>query len=372
MPVQTRRWRWRSPPMASSTLMALLCIFWLTGVGESLGLAPSLLSSPWQCFRLVTYCFCHTDASLLCTNLLFFLPLGWHQELRLGTLRYLHVSVLGAAASAVLYLLLSALWDRRPALPVGSYAPVHLVLLGCHQRHQKQRGLSGWISVALWAGMLLGLTQVLSPHSPFFLHMCGLLAGLAYWAGVFSPLELPEACLEGVHNWMVRRMQAGGSAFGFVLPPAAAILPLTDPAATAARVSPVSSSTSYWSGERTEQEREPGALLASRSLPPFSAPLEASGVPFSALTDDEQLQAGIQASLQDMAKEEMKLSKSSVSSLRLQQLQRMGFPTNQAVVALAATGHVEGAVSLLIGGHVGDETVVMTESCRQPLPDHCP
>ena len=78
----------------------------------------------------------------------------------------------------------------------------------------------------------------------------------------------------------------------------------------------MSSSTSYRSGERTELEREPGALLASRSLPPFSAPLEASHVPFSALTDDEQLQAGIQASLQDMAKEEMKLSKSSVSSLR--------------------------------------------------------
>ncbi|KAJ7309556.1 hypothetical protein JRQ81_007605 [Phrynocephalus forsythii] len=59
-----------------------------------------------------------------------------------------------------------------------------------------------------------------------------------------------------------------------------------------------------------------------------------------------------------MAKEEVQLSKSSVSSLRLQQLQKMGFATNQAVVALAATGHVEGAVSLLIGGHVGDETVV--------------
>lgn len=40
----------------------------------------------------------------------------------------------------------------------------------------------------------------------------------------------------------------------------------------------------------------------------------------------------------------------------------MGFPTEQAVVALAATGHVEGAVSLLIGGHVGDAAVVTSES----------
>ncbi|KAJ7309557.1 hypothetical protein JRQ81_007606 [Phrynocephalus forsythii] len=211
--------------------MALLCLFWLTGIGDSLALAPSLLSSPWQCFRVVTYCLCSPDASLLCLNLLFFLPLGWHQELRLGTLRYLHVSLLGAAASAALYLLLSVLWGHRLAVPVGSYTPVHLALLGCQQRHQKRRGLSGWIYVALWAGLLLGVTQALSPRSPSLLHACGLLVGLAYWAGAFYLLELPEACLEGIHNWMAHRMRAGGSGFGFVLPPAAGVLPLMDPAA---------------------------------------------------------------------------------------------------------------------------------------------
>ena len=43
---------------------------------------------------------------------------------------------------------------------------------------------------------------------------------------------------------------------------------------------------------------------------------------------------------------------------RLQQLERMGFPTEQAVVALAATGRVEGAVALLVGGEVGTEVLV--------------
>ncbi|XP_069475361.1 rhomboid domain-containing protein 3 isoform X3 [Ambystoma mexicanum] len=47
---------------------------------------------------------------------------------------------------------------------------------------------------------------------------------------------------------------------------------------------------------------------------------------------------------------------------RLQQLERMGFPTQKAVVALAATGKVEGAVSLLVGGQVGEEAVVTTDS----------
>ncbi|TFK01224.1 Rhomboid domain-containing protein 3 [Platysternon megacephalum] len=48
----------------------------------------------------------------------------------------------------------------------------------------------------------------------------------------------------------------------------------------------------------------------------------------------------------------------------------MGFPMEQAVVALAATGRVEGAVSLLIGGQVGDEAVVTLESrpfCHEHL-----
>lgn len=43
----------------------------------------------------------------------------------------------------------------------------------------------------------------------------------------------------------------------------------------------------------------------------------------------------------------------------------MGFPTEQAVVALAATGHVEGAVSLLVGGQV-DTGALVTEGRGLP------
>nr|KAF6282711.1 rhomboid domain containing 3 [Myotis myotis] len=74
------------------------------------------------------------------------------------------------------------------------------------------------------------------------------------------------------------------------------------------------------------------------------------------------LQEGIQASLLEgpaqVPRSPLWLPKSSVSSLRLQQLERMGFPVEQAVVALAATGRVEGAVSLLVSGEVGAEALV--------------
>lgn len=46
----------------------------------------------------------------------------------------------------------------------------------------------------------------------------------------------------------------------------------------------------------------------------------------------------------------------------------MGFPTEQAAVALAATGRVEGAVSLLVEGLVDTEALV-TEGRSSPA--HC-
>lgn len=46
----------------------------------------------------------------------------------------------------------------------------------------------------------------------------------------------------------------------------------------------------------------------------------------------------------------------------------MGFPTDQAAVALAATGRVEGAVSLLVEGLVDTEALV-TEGRSGPA--HC-
>lgn len=47
--------------------------------------------------------------------------------------------------------------------------------------------------------------------------------------------------------------------------------------------------------------------------------------------------------------------------LRLQQLEKMGFPMEKAVVALAATPHLDGAISLLIEDQVGEDAVVISK-----------
>ncbi|KAM6965268.1 rhomboid domain-containing protein 3 isoform 2-T2 [Aplochiton taeniatus] len=82
------------------------------------------------------------------------------------------------------------------------------------------------------------------------------------------------------------------------------------------------------------------------------------------LVEEQMLRAGLLASLQDIADApvaKVEVQKSSVSSLRLQQLEKMGFPTEKAVVALAASKQLDGAISLLIDGRVGEDTVVISK-----------
>lgn len=125
--------------------------------------------------------------------------------------------------------------------------------------------------------------------------------------------------------------------------------------------------------------------------------------------EEEMLRAGIMASLQDVPDSpdsKVEVSKSSVSSLRsviypnhrfyhfafpsngkklfeisdmmvssnylhfnkiqtfstrLQQLEKMGFPTEKAVVALAASKQLDGAISLLIDDRIGEDAVVVSK-----------
>ncbi|XP_060699572.1 uncharacterized protein LOC132827105 isoform X3 [Hemiscyllium ocellatum] len=79
------------------------------------------------------------------------------------------------------------------------------------------------------------------------------------------------------------------------------------------------------------------------------------------LTDEDLLHAGVIASLRESGMDQnrkVEIPKSSVSSLRLQQLKQMGFSTEKAVLALAASGKIESAINLLVEDQVGDDAVV--------------
>uniref|UniRef100_A0A8C0H5C6 Rhomboid domain containing 3 n=1 Tax=Chelonoidis abingdonii TaxID=106734 RepID=A0A8C0H5C6_CHEAB len=361
LPRRRLTWMWglEGPPLASVTLMLLLGVIWLLGGCENLSLAPALLFRHFQVYRLATYCLCHTDPSLLLLNLLLFPLLGWRQERQQGTLRYLHASLLSAVISALLYLVLVGLWAPAPDAASG-YTPVHLAMLGRHLVLRSRAGASGQVCAGALPWLLLAFSQLLSPRCPFLLHLSGALTGLAYWFRVLSWLELSERRLEVLHDGAVCRTLARSGSVRFILCPRAGILPTSHAASTRGR----------YMRRETPSAHGPWLSPCAPSPPPWDSPSLHSGGSLlglgEVLLDEQLLLAGIQASLRDASLEAavggVQLSKSSVSSLRLQQLERMGFPTEQAVVALAATGRVERAVSLLIGGQVGDEAMVMLES----------
>ncbi|XP_055972480.1 rhomboid domain-containing protein 3 isoform X2 [Sorex fumeus] len=358
----------RSPalPLASSVLMLLLSSLWLMGAGPSLALAPELLLNPWQVHRLLTHALGHTALPGLLLSLLLLPTLGWRQEHRLGTLRFLHASALLSLVAGLLAVLLAGLGVSSAAGGCG-YMPVHLAMLA--GQGTRPRRPHGPLPPYLLPWLLLLLTPLLSSEPPFLQLLCGLVAGLAYAAGAFQWLELSEWRLQALQEGVVCKTLAGGWPLRLLPTPGTPTeLPVTHPA----RVRPPSPgppSRSFWPHSGVSAPFPPGLGPVQPAWGDPSEGLAWAGSPLWAALDEQMLQEGIQASLLEAPppgpESPFWLPKSSVSSLRLQQLEHMGFPTEQAVVALAATGRVEGAVSLLVGGQVGAEALV-TEAKRGP------
>ncbi|XP_028726453.1 rhomboid domain-containing protein 3 isoform X1 [Peromyscus leucopus] len=368
----------RALPLASSVLMLLMSCLWLLGAGPSLTLAPELLLDPWQVHRLVTHALGHTALPGLLLSLLLLPTLGWWQECHLGTLRFLHNSALLALAAGLLAVLLTGLGVSSAAGGCG-YMPVHLAMLA------RQSYYPGWPQGTLppWLlpWLLLALTLLLSSEPPFLQLLCGLLAGLAYAAGAFRWLELSERRLQVLQGSVLCRTLARGWPLRLLPTPGnLAELPVTFPAGVrpATPGSPYLASPSSWSHSDGSAQLPPGLGPVqltrgdSERGSDWAASSFAPGSPMWAALDEQMLQEGIQASLLDASVQSPQssvwLPKASVSSLRLQQLEHMGFPTEQAAVALAATGRVEGAVSLLVEGLVDTEALV-TEGRSGPA--HC-
>ncbi|XP_025837847.1 rhomboid domain-containing protein 3 [Vulpes vulpes] len=356
-------------PLASSVLMLLLSSLWLVGAGPSLALAPELLLDPWQAHRLLTHALGHTALPGLLLSLLLLPTLGWWQECHLGTLRFLHASALLALAAGLMGVLLAGLGVSSAAGGCG-YMPVHLAMLAGQGYHPRQP--LGILPPWLLPWLLLALTPLLSSEPPFLQLFCGLLAGLAYAAGAFQWLELSERRLQALQEGALCRALAGCWPFRLLPTPGSlAELPVIHPAAARPPTPgpPYMASPSLWSRSEGSAQLPPGLGSVQQTWEgssevgiAWAGPSFPPGTPLWAALDEQMLQEGIQASLLEgparCPESPLWLPKSSVSSLRLQQLERMGFPTEQAVVALAATGRVESAVSLLVGGEVGPEALV--------------
>lgn len=126
--------------------------------------------------RLLTHALGHTALPSLLLSLLLLPVLGWRQECRLGTLRFLHASALLALAAGLMAALLAGLGVSAAAGGCG-YMPVHLAMLS--GQGSRPRGLHGAVPPWLLPWLLLALTPLLTSEPPFLQLLCGLLAGLA-------------------------------------------------------------------------------------------------------------------------------------------------------------------------------------------------
>lgn len=126
--------------------------------------------------RLLTHALGHTALPGLLLSLLLLPTLGWWQECRLGTLRFLHNSALLALAAGLLAVLLASLGVSNAAGGCG-YMPVHLAMLAGQSYYPGWR--QGTLPPWLLPWLLLALTLLLSSEPPFLQLLCGLLAGLA-------------------------------------------------------------------------------------------------------------------------------------------------------------------------------------------------
>ncbi|XP_062399657.1 rhomboid domain-containing protein 3 isoform X3 [Sardina pilchardus] len=286
-------------------LTAVNVLLWLCGVHTSLTLGPG---GEFPSLKgLTTYAFSHEDLTSLVCNTSLLVWLGPCQEQR---------------------------W----------------ALFTAQSQQVKQKRLLGCVPIWLLPWFLLILHFFLLPGTPGMLHFCAICLGYNYTPSLIGIIQrLEDTRLSTfLPVWAYVSVQTR-----FQLP-------------------------THNIQRRSEDHIQPltvevSDLLTSTQFDSFTSPPKQHSAVSMITSDtqaleDEMLRAGILASLQYSTEEEKKLEvpKSSVSSLRLQQLQKMGFATEKAVVALAATAQLDGAISLLINGQVGEEAVVISKGKKKP------
>uniref|UniRef100_V9KJR7 Rhomboid domain-containing protein 3-like protein n=1 Tax=Callorhinchus milii TaxID=7868 RepID=V9KJR7_CALMI len=403
-------------PAASACFLSVIGLLWAARAQEALSLTLSGVVSHRQVYRLLGYCFSHGNLLTLLINLSLIVLLSSRLEQQLGTVRFLYLSVLFALLSAFFYLLLDKLLSLEGTAARGfTTVQFAMVTLGCHSSEVKRIRIVAGIKATALPWILLAASYLFIPDSSAPLHACGVIVGLAYSYRFFFFLELPETVVECVESFVICKFLRCGSYFPFISSPARDRLPITQhterlhPIAEGDRASgnpkvrstptaacctatedtcvamdsshacPLTPEATSWnltaSQPRTEQWHStdlPANLYNQRGLGPTFPITEVYDLSPNDLyatgcliTDDDLLQAGVIASLQESRSNlnsKVEVPKSSVSSLRLQQLERMGFSTEKAVLALAASGKVESAVHLLVDDQVGEEAVVTVKS----------
>lgn len=388
-------WSWfgsNRPGFFSGTLLLLLIMLSVHagGIQASLSLGPE---GNIPRFRDVfLFALSHDDAPSLLVNLCSLLLVGPCQERRWGTVTFLALSAVSMAALPCAYSLV--LWvGVGEASRVCGYSAVQLALFTAQCRQVRGRRLLRCVPPWLLPWLILLMALLLLPGTPALLHFCAICIGHNYSPSFIGTIQELEqfSCMDHIPKW------AYVSASSRFKLPTHSTSHRHSPHSEALHIphspeDPGTSMITHHPGTGPGWGMDPPHPGAGFGWDRSSAASEAE------LLEEQLLHAGILASLQNTpdcshfrgedqeglhvplgvlsslqdflhpSEAKVELPKSSVSSLRLQQLERMGFPTEKAVVALAASKQLEGAVSLLIDDSIGSEAVVVGAKNQGPLP----
>ncbi|XP_077570403.1 rhomboid domain-containing protein 3-like isoform X1 [Stigmatopora nigra] len=279
------------------------------------------------------YALNHDDLPSLLASVSLLLLFGPCQERRWGTVAYLGLSTLTMTVLPLVYTLIIFAFRLQTSRICG-YAAIHLAMFTAQCRSLTKRRVQGYLPVWILPWLLLLLCLIVLPETPALLNFCAICIGHNYSPILIGMLqELEEAnLLTFIPNWLY-------------IP---TLCRLRLPTYRSSRIDRVSSPA-------TEEPSTLNHNLWGEPLSPLSQEFDAE------VLEEQMLRAGILASLKDVPDEvnrKVEVPKSSVSALRLQQLEKMGFPTEKAVVALAASKKLDGAISLLLDDRVGEQAVV--------------
>uniref|UniRef100_A0A8P4KGB5 Rhomboid domain containing 3 n=1 Tax=Dicentrarchus labrax TaxID=13489 RepID=A0A8P4KGB5_DICLA len=284
----------------------------------------------------------HDELPSLLVSVALLLLVGRCQERRWGTVAFLALSILTMTILPLIYTLVLFVGGGE-ASRISGYSAIQLALFTAQCRQVTQRRLLRCLPVWFLPWLLLLIGLLLLPGTPALLHFCAICIG-------------HNCILPCVHSHLMH-VQKHILQQNFICCHRSSSPPQRMPVDQAA-AAPM---------------RDPAALNHHQWVDPVPAWIirESAAQSEAEVLEEQMLRAGILASLQDAPDDpsaKVEVSKSSVSSLRLQQLERMGFPTEKAVVALAASKQLDGAISLLIDDSVGEQTVVVSKGKSPPPP----
>ncbi|XP_028851091.1 rhomboid domain-containing protein 3 [Denticeps clupeoides] len=333
---------WSSPGfyVGTTSLTLLNLMVWICGIHCSLTLGPG--GEFPSVGELTFYAVSHEDVtSLLCdTSLL--LWLGPCQERRWGSAAFLALATLSTLLLPPFYTAALFATDDETSR-ISGFSATQLALLTAQCQQATRRRVLRCVPVRLLPWLLLVAHFFLLPGTPGMLHFCAICLGYNYTPSLIGFIQQYEK------SGFCKRIPA------WAYSPSSASLELPMHNITQRAAPYLGPAERSADPPNLLHSEDPSALLAWQSSVP--------------VLEEHMLRAGILASLEDAPEEagkKVEVPKSSVSSLRLQQLEKMGFPTEKAVVALAAAGQLDGAISLLIEDCVGEEAVVTSKGKKPP------